>query len=447
MDNLNNNVWEIWRKKKSDVYGGYDDANGLCVVCIDAYALSSLYIYNGIITDNLAKYKKKLSIDVRAYSLFLKHGFLMSPQTFYNDVFKLPAGCVFLVNTHKLTWKLITPTPPLSKKTSDSVLKEILNFKLEDEELPLALAFSGGLDSSLLLSTLAHDKKPAKLLTVEVENGRSEKNFQEIANKNISYPHIVEKMSASDAVKSFDRLSNDYEIFGHPIVLKYDFLTATAANKGFKTLMTGEGSDDILTINMEIYNKYMTANPAAIPPINNHLMPEAAPLFLPQYQTNNDAQTKWMLYNFALIANANIKFLAHTAKNNGVRLYLPYIGTEMLKYCLANAKDIANAPAKTFLKKYAQGKVPDDIINRSKQGFRSDSEQWFMEDNIFNEKLKELLCNCPTFLPEGLKTRTKNLLDLHQKSTDKGFAAELFCVMMLLSWLTKGKGLELQNDN
>lgn len=435
-------IWSLLELSGRKIYIGYDKERSLCLIATDIWAMRSIYIYKNVVTDNVESLGN-LEIDEKSINYFLGLGFMVAPKTLYKNLIKLPAGCVLVINTNELSKKFVPISTPKENETLnsfESLMKEhCFRFPLNYNASDTALAFSGGLDSSLILNSLYDQNVKSTLITINVEGGRDESYYQNIANSKIGYEHYKFKMSENDALKIFRNLCQDKEILGHPIVLKYEFLSKCVKDNGFKNLITGEGSDDLFAycgLHSDI-----NAKKAEILSIHPDLTPDLTHITLPFYESNSVNETGVRLANFALMGNANYYFLYKSAAKRNLKILLPYLDLQMIKYSLFNADNHSSYDKKCLISKFAQGRLPQEIINRKKQGFRSDSELWFKKRHVFYDEIMNLLALAPNNMSE-IREYCLILLNDIQNTGSKKTANTLFCVMMLLGWIKENFGIK-----
>jgi len=409
-------------------------------ITVPVYSALSLYIKNNIVTDSLEQVADYNRISEKALEQLVDYTFTCAPMTLFKDVKKIPRwSCLILEPTGYSFYPI-----RIVKNNHNTDFDQLLNECLEIDILNSKnlLAFSGGLDSTLLYYCLRDRLPDFNLYNVIVEGGRDESHYQNLCDLN-KKSIIRSIMTENDAVESLISTSGGLELFGCSIALKYDYMFKDARKRGFKNVITGDGPDDLF-ICQQTLDDFVDPGNSCLRPINQCSKTREV-ITLP-YFDENEISNPWYWYNFILMAETNYYFERVLARNNGVELITPFLTPQLIFYCAENSKAIYSMTEKQLLKKFSQGIVPDEIINRKKMGFTSDVALWFKTDGVFNN-LSKKLAKEHYKLPYGnrLAKELTELLELQSgidydptlSTGGKGILNQLYVKMLVLFWLYK----------
>lgn len=191
---------------------------------------------------------------------YLHYGHVTPPLCMFLSWQRLTPGSAALILKNDTTWEPLYPDfsdLPRSVPSDDEVYA-VLQAGLRAcgrQGQKRVLAFSGGVDSSIL-GGLSTDEKPFPLLlSIEAVGGGSEKEKREQAARILNQKDEVAIITQIDALQALDQLSVTFpEPFGHPISIKYWLLCKATRARGGKTLITGDGADDIWSLNTKNFH-------------------------------------------------------------------------------------------------------------------------------------------------------------------------------------------------
>ena len=442
---LNEMLYEKWLYSKSVLLFENKCSNEYYLT-VPVYSTISLYIKDDCITDDISLLADVSDISENALKQLVAYTFICSPTTLFNTVKKLPRWSCFHIKGDNYSFEPIS----IAKISREAELKNVLNdcFQIEEYNSKSLLAYSGGLDSTLLYHSLKDKLKDYALYSIFVIGGRDESYYQKIG---VPQHEIVTKsiMTEKDVQEALKSTTDGYELFGCSIALKYDFMFKDVKRKEYKSIITGDGPDDIF-ICQKTLDRFVDVEKAQLLPLNNNT--ECDMIDLPVFK--EDISNPWYWYNFILMAESNYYFERVYAKKNNVSLITPFLNPKLLAYCAEISQKIYGMTEKQLLKEYCQGIVHDEIINRRKMGFTSDVALWFKKNGVLYTIAKNLIAQSYK-LPYGnqLKKELSELLKEHAKSEydpnastgGKGVLNQLYVEMLVLYWLYKmenGKDIE-----
>lgn len=194
-------------------------------------------------------------IDERALAQFYYHRYVPEPQTIYRDIYAVDAGewlTLELGSTLRLKrnryWVLSTEN--IIKDEHDAVdrIDELLNESVElhlISDVPLAVAFSGGLDSSLLMAIGREYKRDLVGFTIERGDDSLDLIYSRRVAKYLGTEQIIVPFH------KIDPLNEDRGIFSYydqPIACSSIFSTYLLfkeMSKHFRVSLSGDGGDEI----------------------------------------------------------------------------------------------------------------------------------------------------------------------------------------------------------
>ena len=221
-----------------------------------------------------------------------------APETMFKNIYKLKAGTILEIDVSGAIkqycyWDPATflnaplyseDETTIFEKTED-LLEEAVHLRLISD-VPVSATFSGGVDSSLIVSFVRTHNPSMKLLTIDYES-HSQFNESEIAREiahRLNVPLLVESVNEETyhrAINEYLRIQTDYPA-GDPNTILLYLLSKKLKALATKVCLIGEGGDEIggypsyITVNSEYeYLKYFARLPAWVKRVLYALSPEA----------------------------------------------------------------------------------------------------------------------------------------------------------------------------
>ena len=227
------------------------------------------------VRDIACQYRKSVALNASSIAHYLRYKDLHYGSTFYEGVSELPPGSTFDFNFDKWqllisrTWEDYYYSKPFYKEEianqtisedSEAILKQSLINSIEKRftaDVPVQLALSGGVDSTLVAMVANNKKKDfERTLTVSSSSRPSELIKSQLLCEKFQ---LSQKVINFDGIDVLDLLEKCINAQGgplsHPHTLGVFALTLEASNKG-KVLITGEGADEL----MYGYDHYKNSN-------------------------------------------------------------------------------------------------------------------------------------------------------------------------------------------
>ena len=378
-----------------------------------------------------------------AVDIYLTTGFIPSPLSIYEDVYKLEArqSLVFDLASKRIVDKHYHYTIPkyspiYNKKElireARSLLKDATRLRLISD-VPVGAFLSGGLDSSTVVATMAEftDLKKLHTFSIGFEGAYDESRYMKIVKDRFKTRHHHKYYHEADFERMLDRISYYYD---EPFGDYSNFPTyevSRLARQYVTVALSGDGGDEIfggytfhkIVPQVELLKK----SPKALRRLGMHLIPkttspmtliggvrEALKMSLTAkekfYSSVGDdfvykpsAFRKWseermtemlnscggnmreaiirfdLFYN-TLADNFLVK-VDRAAMANSLEVRAPFLDYRFVEL-EANIPVECKANArqsKILMRKVIKGIVPDEIVNRGKKGFHPPIDKWIMK--------------------------------------------------------------------
>lgn len=183
-----------------------------------------------------------------------------APNTMFKNIYKLEAGTILKIDEGRQICKMRYWNPadflnkPLDKnedeiiETTENILKEAVSLRMISD-VPLSATFSGGVDSSLIVSLMKERTDNVLAMTVDYETDSpysESKVAKPIANSlaiNLNI-HKVHDEGFLKAVNDFLKIQSDYPAGAPDIILLY-IISKFAKESGVTVCLVGEGGDEL----------------------------------------------------------------------------------------------------------------------------------------------------------------------------------------------------------
>jgi len=200
--------------------------------------------------------KANLKINKSTVSSFLQLGYIQQPKTFYENIFKFPAGHYGVLKSNlQLTilpyWNVshyLKTSHTISEPQAFGKLKELVTDAVASRlvaDVPLGIFLSGGIDSSLVTAVAS---KTARLKTFSIgfkESKFNESIYAERIAKYLGTDHhqyILEEKTAVNLVEQY--LEHFDEPFADTSAIP-TMLVSKCAREEVTVALTGDGGDEL----------------------------------------------------------------------------------------------------------------------------------------------------------------------------------------------------------
>jgi asparagine synthase (glutamine-hydrolysing) len=493
-------------------FGIYDKKKGEMFLCRDRLGIKPLYYYSKdgrfAFASELTALKLlpdvNLEIDPLGLDYYFTYGYIPAPFSAYKFIRKLrPAHIlVYSIEDKKIRkiapyWRLrdsIQSVPGCSEREWTEMIRDKLAEAMRlhlISDVPLGAFLSGGLDSSLVVSTMAElVDQPITTFTMGFEfQEYDERIYAESVAKRYGTAHHVEIVSP-DAASVLPELVRS---FGEPF---YDasaiptYFVSKMARRHVTVALSGDGGDEVFG-GYEVYARmhryaYLERVPLPIRRVMQHLgkhLPKHIPGYgFLQRQAYSDirlfheAQCCFPSYDRALLYTEEFKnslkkeedgFYRRIIKEEGgfeneliTRLQLidmnsylpdnvltkvdrmsmlhsletrvPLLDHELVELafsCPASVR-FRDRDLKHIVRSLLSGKVSEDVLHHKKHGFAVPLQYWFRKEwkGLMRSLLDETRDD-----PYVSNQFAGHILDLHQKG-GRDFSKYLYTVLFYKAW-------------
>jgi asparagine synthase (glutamine-hydrolysing) len=481
-----------------------DKLNGMFAFCIydikkelffcarDRYGKKPLFYYfkeNKLIFSSKIKpiitlLKTVPKINKIALSQYLQYFVPLSPNTFFQDIFKLPAASYFIVQNNTMRQKKYYQINTYKKVQQESMaLKDIEELLFESVEqrleadVEIGSLLSGGVDSSLicaLYSKIANKRIHTFSIGYSDYRSYSELPYAKITAQHINAHHHPLEISQKEFINAFDEVLEFLEEpHADSAAIPLYLLTQSIQQSGIKTVLSGEGSDEIF-LGYDNYAKFLSyynfeksLSSEQMSFMDSIIMALQSNTKESEYlrrvikkenlynsfgEIFTDIQKKrlftkvphfkspkakkdpidWMSYIDLKIwlGESLLSKVDKMSMANGIEVRTPFLDYRLVDYMFGvNSELKMGNTNKYLLKKIASKYLPSSIINRTKKGFNSPFNEW-----IFNHYGKEIL---RIILEVNKKTGLFNeeyIKKIFYFAQDKKFKQHLWALFIFSKW-------------
>jgi asparagine synthase (glutamine-hydrolysing) len=382
---------------------------------------------------------------------YLALGYCTAPRTMFADVHKLEAGNLLLAGADGLRirpyWRAsdyaVTPAPATPGRILEVFDRAVGRQAVSD--VPIGAFVSGGLDSSLLVTSLA-ERMPAEAIhtyAVQFEQtSYDESAWAERICRSLGTVHHRVSAGNEDLLGALDFISSRLaEPLGDPAILPVHLLSAAAA-QDVRVVLSGEGADELFggyptylghrwaerfrllpgslakAMGAVVHRLPVTTRKVSLSFLARRFVEEARRDTLERHlawfgalgteakRFATDVQTTgaWSIWNRLEGVDDPIKrvmvldLLTYLAENlltkldratmlSSVEARAPYLDRELMELALRQPvrSALGHIHTKIALKRAAAAKVPRAIVRRRKRGLSVPIAQWI------NDELREEL--------------------------------------------------------
>jgi asparagine synthase (glutamine-hydrolysing) len=451
------------------------------------YHKNGQFIFSSMIKPIIQSIGYTPKLNKIALSQYLQFFTPLAPNTFYSDIYKLDSASYLLFEDNKLTikkyykiktYKSIHTEKEALEKIEDRLFQSVESRLVSDVEVGTLL--SGGIDSSLISSIYSKlSNKPIKTFSIGYKEHTkySELPYANLVAKHINSNHTAIELGQKEYIDSLEYVFESLEEphADHAAIPLYH-LTKEIKRQGIKTVLSGEGSDELF-LGYDNYKKFYDYYQ-----FKSTLTPEQK-IFLKQNIATTKTTTKeigylkrilndQLLYNsFGEIFDINQKkllfkkvpnFSYEKEKKDPVD-WMSYIdmkiwlGESLLskvdKISMSNSVETRNPfldfnlvdrvfsidsniklgnTNKYLLKQIAKKYIPDEIINRQKKGFNSPYNEW-----LHNEFKDDILYIILKANQSHQLFNESYIKELYQLSIKNKFKQHIYTLWVFSKWYIK----------
>jgi len=206
---------------------------------------------------------------------FLSYKYVPTPKTVWQGIASLPAA-------HTLAWdgalKLERFWQPVSSEThrDEAEALEEFSLRLRDavvshtvSDTPVGVFLSGGIDSTALV---AHLEAPQTFTVGFDTGGREDARFARLVAAHFGTRHHERTVAAPDLETALESVPETYDgPFGDSSAYA-TFVVAQASRQQVKVALSGEGGDELLS-GYGRYGRFLSAHPSRVARLASHALP------------------------------------------------------------------------------------------------------------------------------------------------------------------------------
>lgn len=262
-------AYQEWGKSCVEHFNGmfafviYDTLENKLFLCRDRIGVKPLYYYHKddifIFASEIKAIKaiQPLSINYSAIANYLYIGYTPAQQSFYEHLYKFPAGCVGVFQNNKLYiepyWKLENKILPQTvtdfeeaKKQLVELLQSSISYRLISD-VPVGIFLSGGTDSSII-TALAKRVSTSSVNTFSIGFRETQYNEAPFARRVAEYlktNHQEFILHEDDALDLIDKIINWYDQPFSDSSCIPTYLVSQMASKYVRVALSGDGGDEL----------------------------------------------------------------------------------------------------------------------------------------------------------------------------------------------------------
>lgn len=437
---------------------------------------------------NLLDYKPNLN--KVALSKYMQYFVSFGEDSFYQDIFKLEASTYIIYEPNKSCelqkkkyYKINTYKAIKDEKQALNDIEELLFKSVEyrlNSDVEVASLLSGGIDSSLI-SALYTKISGKKINTFSIGydeyKNYCELDFAQITANHINSNHHPLEINQKEYINHFEQtLDMLEEPHGDSAAVPLNILTKQIHKAGIKTVLSGEGSDEIF-LGYDNYAKFLKyyefekslSNEQnlflndIIGALQNNTKEseylrrivkkqnlynsfgeiytdiQRKRLFkkIPTYKSETAKQdpVDWMSYIDLKIwlGESLLSKVDRISMGNSLEVRTPFLDFNLVNYMFSVESHIKVGDTnKYLLKKIASKYIPETIINRTKKGFNSPFNEWLNKE--YKDKILEVIVEVNN------QTNLFNheyILHIYELSKSNKFKQHLYSLFVFSLWYKK----------
>lgn len=437
---------------------------------------------------NLLDYKPNLN--KVALSKYMQYFVSFGEDSFYQDIFKLEASSYMIYEPNKSPelqkkkyYKINTYKAIKDEKETLNDIEELLFRSVEyrlNSDVEVASLLSGGIDSSLI-SALYTKISGKKINTFSIGydeyKNYCELDFAQITASHINSNHHPVEINQNEYINHFEQtLDMLEEPHGDSAAIPLNILTKQIHKAGIKTVLSGEGSDEIF-LGYNNYAKFLKyydfekslsneqnifLNDIISALQNNTKESEYLRRIVKKQNLYNsfgeiytDIQRKrlfkkvptfksetakqdpvdWMSYIDLKIwlGESLLSKVDRISMGNSLEVRTPFLDVNLVNYMFSVESVIKVGDTnKYLLKKIASKYIPDTIINRTKKGFNSPFNEWLNKE--YKDKILDVIVEVNN---ETNLFNHEYILHIYELSKSNKFKQHLYSLFVFSLWFKK----------
>lgn len=454
------------------------------------YFKDNKFIFSSSIKSILNLLDYKPNLNKVALSKYMQYFVSFGEDTFYQDIKKLEASTYMIYEPNKACelqkkkyYKINTYKAIKDEKQALNDIEELLFKSVEyrlNSDVEVALLLSGGIDSSLI-SALYTKISGKKINTFSVGydeyKNYCELDFAQITASHINSNHNPVIINQKEYINHFEQtLDILEEPHGDSAAIPLNILTKQIHKAGIKTVLSGEGSDEIF-LGYDNYAKFLKyyefekslsneqnlfLNDIISALQNNTKESEYLRRIVKKQNLYNsfgeiytDIQRKrlfkkvptfksetakqdpvdWMSYIDLKIwlGEALLSKVDRISMGNSLEVRTPFLDFNLVNYMFSVESSIKVGDTnKYLLKKIASKYIPQTIINRTKKGFNSPFNEWLNKE--YKDKILDVIIEVNN---ETNLFNHEYILHIYELSKSNKFKQHLYSLFVFSLWYKK----------
>lgn len=437
---------------------------------------------------NLLDYKPNLN--KVALSKYMQYFVSFGEDSFYQDIFKLEASTYLIYEPNKSRelqkkkyYKINTYKAIKDEKQALNDIEELLFKSVEyrlNSDVEVASLLSGGIDSSLI--SALYTKISGKRINTFSIGYDEYKNYCELDYAQVTASHINSnhhpvEINQKEYINHFEQtLDMLEEPHGDSAAIPLNILTKQIHKAGIKTVLSGEGSDEIF-LGYDNYAKFLKyyefekslsneqnlfLNDIIGALQNNTKESEYLRRIVKKQNLYNsfgeiytDIQRKrlfkkvptfksetakqdpvdWMSYIDLKIwlGESLLSKVDRISMGNSLEVRTPFLDFNLVNYMFSVESHIKVGDTnKYLLKKIASKYIPNEIINRTKKGFNSPFNEWLNKE--YKDKILDVIVEVNN---ETNLFNHEYILHIYELSKSNKFKQHLYSLFVFSLWYKK----------
>lgn len=454
------------------------------------YFKDNKFIFSSSIKSILNLLDYKPNLNKVALSKYMQYFVSFGEDTFYQDIYKLEASTYLIYEPNKPCelqkkkyYKINTYKAIKDEKQALNDIEELLFKSVEyrlNSDVEVASFLSGGIDSSLI-SALYTKISGKKINTFSIGydeyKNYCELDFAQITAKHINSNHHPVEINQKEYIKHFEQtLDMLEEPHGDSAAIPLNILTKQINKTGIKTVLSGEGSDEIF-LGYDNYAKFLKyyefekslsneqnlfLNDIIGALQNNTKESEYLRRIVKKQNLYNsfgeiytDIQRKrlfkkvptfksetakqdpvdWMSYIDLKIwlGESLLSKVDRISMGNSLEVRTPFLDFNLVNYMFSVESHIKVGDTnKYLLKKIASKYIPNEIINRTKKGFNSPFNEWLNKE--YKDKILDVIVEVNN---ETNLFNHEYILHIYELSKSNKFKQHLYSLFVFSLWYRK----------
>ena len=240
----------IWDKKNKNLFLARDRFGKKPLV----YCIKSNNIYFASDVRSLSCIAEGGEVNNEAIHSLFRFRFIHEPMTIYKNFYKLPPGSLMCFNRYgkKIRyWYHLKEFKKATNRTNIKSLKHTIENAIKKRlisDVPIGVFLSSGLDSAIIIHTLAEMGKKIPTFTIGFKNEASYYNESENAKKISDYYGFENKTILLNSKKTVASINDVLDASDEPFADSSSiptFMISEAVKNDIKVALTGDGGDEL----------------------------------------------------------------------------------------------------------------------------------------------------------------------------------------------------------